>query len=398
MAVRAAERKDTVKSVALTAICFLAAAAASAATLNVTKTTDDPVNGCDADCSLREAVIAANLTVEHDTIVIPAGTYMLSLVGAGEDASLTGDLDFNENVTLVGDPAGGTIIDGILSDRLVHLTAGTVELVDLVLTRGSTVGDFFGAGGILVEYGTLTMTRCVLSDCTCDAYGGGIFSMGTVTIDRSAVIDNTGSSGGGVYHAGYNLTLINSTVSGNTATTQFSGGVSIDGLAYLTSIESSTFSDNTGPESSAVSFRSIASISNSIFDGDCVFIAGMGSLQSEGGNLESPGDTCHLIHATDQVGVSPAELNLGPLQVNGGTTQTHALLGGSFAIDSGVQTFCPATDQRGWLRWDGSCDIGAYEVGATESLIFSDGFEDGTLNAWSLADTNEGGWGWVPRR
>jgi len=372
-----------VKSIALTAICFLAAAAASAATFNVTKTTDDPVNGCDADCSLREAVIAANATVEHDTIVLPAGTYMLSLVGAGEDEAMTGDLDLNENITLVGDPAGGTIIDGILSDRLVHLTAGTAEFIDLVLTRGSTTGDFYGAGGILVESGTLTMTRCVLSNCTCDAYGGGIFSLGTVTLDRSAVIGNTGSSGGGVYHAGNNLTLINSTVSGNTATAQFSGGVSIDGLASLTSIESSTLSDNTGPESSAVSFRSIASISNTIFDGTCTFIAGMGSLQSEGGNLESPGNTCELIHPTDQVGVSTAELNLGPLQNNGGVTPTHEPLGGSVAIDTGNQAFCPTTDQRDWLRWDGSCDIGAYEVGAIGSLIFSDGFEDGTTNAWS---------------
>jgi len=372
-----------VKPIALTAILSLVAVASSAATLHVTKATDDPVNGCDADCSLREAVIAANATVEHDTIIVPAGTYMLSLVGANEDAAATGDLDLDENVTIVGDPTGGTVIDGILADRLIHLTAATVELIDLSLIRGSTTGDFFGAGGILVESGTLTMTRSALSDCTCDAYGGGIFSLGTVILDRSAIIANTGSSGGGVYHAGDNLVLINTTVSGNTATTQFSGGVSIDGLAYLTSIESCTISDNIGPESNAVSFRSIASVANTIFEDGCAVIAGMGSLQSEGGNLESPGNTCRLIHATDQVGVSPAALNLGPLQNNGGGTLTHALLAGSVAIDAGNNALCPTTDQRDRIRWDGSCDIGAYEVGATGSPIFADDFEDGTTDAWS---------------
>lgn len=369
--------------IVLTVVSVLAAVSAFGATFNVTKTTDDPIDGCDSDCSLREAVIAANSTTEHDTIIIPAGTYELSLTGAGENGALTGDLDFDENVTLIGDPSGGTIIDGLLSDRLVHVKAGAVELVDLVLTRGQTIGDFYGAGGILVESGSLTMTRCVLSDCVCDAHGGGIFSLGTVHLDRTAIIGNTGSNGGGVYHAGDNLTLTNSTVSGNTATNNDSGGVSIDGLALLTSFESSTLSGNSGPESGAVSFRSIASASNTIFEGDCFFVPGMGSLQSDGGNLESPGDTCELIHASDQVLVSAAELNLGMLQNNGGTTPTHALLGGSVAIDTGSNASCPVSDQRDWTRWDGSCDIGAYEAGALEPELFSDGFEDGTTNAWS---------------
>jgi hypothetical protein len=57
---------------------------------------------------------------------------------------------------------------------------------------------------------------------------------------------------------------------------------------------------------------------------------------------------------------------LGPLQNNGGPTQTHALLAGSPAIDA-VTSGCPPppTDQRGVLRPQGAaCDIGAYELGA----------------------------------
>jgi CSLREA domain-containing protein len=373
------------KAAVLAAVLVMASVVAGAATLTVTKTTDDPVDGCDADCSLREAVIAANATVEHDTIVVPAGTYGLTLFGAGEDGALTGDLDFNENATVVGDPLGGTVIDGMLSDRLVHLRAGTLELVDLVLTRGRTVGDTFGAGGVLVQFGTLTMTRCVVSDCSCDATGGGVFiySLSTVTIDRSAIVGNTGASGGGVFHAGDNLVVVNSTISGNTATVQYSGGITVDDWAYLTSIESSTITGNTGPESSAASFWNIASISNTIFDGTCAFVSPFGSLQSEGGNLESPGDTCTLVHPSDQVGVSAAALALGPLQNNGGVTPTHGLLDGSAAIDTGSNAYCPDADQRGWQRWDPTCDIGAFEVGAIGPPIFDDGFEDGTTGAWS---------------
>src|SRR5688572_15527310 len=38
---------------------------------------------CDADCSLREAILAANALAGPDEVVLPAGTYMLSLVAAG---------------------------------------------------------------------------------------------------------------------------------------------------------------------------------------------------------------------------------------------------------------------------------------------------------------------------
>jgi CSLREA domain-containing protein len=371
------------KRVTLAAVFCLVSIMASGETLTVTKTSDDPVNGCDSDCSLREAVIAANATVEHDTILVPAGTYVLSLVGADEDAAATGDLDLIEDVSIVGNPTGGTVIDGNLSDRLVHLNGATVELADLVLIRGSTTGDWYGAGGILVESGALTMTRSVLSDCSCDAHGGGIFSLGTVNIDQSAIVGNTGFRGGGIYHAGIDLTIVNSTVTGNTATDQGSGGISTDGLALAASIESSTITNNVGVHSDAVSFLSEVSVTNTIFDGSCAISPGMGVVNSAGGNLESPANTCGLAHPSDLVGATAGELNLGPLQGNGGLTPTHALHVGSVAIDSGTDPLCPATDQRDWLRWDGSCDIGAFEVNAIGSLLFANGFESGGTGAWS---------------
>jgi len=51
---------------------------------------------------------------------------------------------------------------------------------------------------------------------------------------------------------------------------------------------------------------------------------------------------------------------LGPLQDNGGPTQTMALQEGSLAIANGDPDGAPLTDQRGVARGD-HVDIGAFQ-------------------------------------
>ena len=53
-----------------------------AATLTVTKGADKNDGVCDADCSLREAIGAANAAFGADTVELPVGTYTLNLAGA----------------------------------------------------------------------------------------------------------------------------------------------------------------------------------------------------------------------------------------------------------------------------------------------------------------------------
>ena len=116
------------------------------------------------------------------------------------------------------------------------------------------------------------------------------------------------------------------------------------------------------------------------------------TMTSNGGNVESEGDTCQFTHATDQVNVTAAELALEPLQNNGGPTDTHALLEGSVAIDAGVNCPPPATDQRGMSRPDGDamgrgdCDVGAVEFADCDAS----GVDDGTEIVQGILDDSDG--------
>ena len=106
-------------------------------------------------------------------------------------------------------------------------------------------------------------------------------------------------------------------------------------------------------------------LTNSVIDGDCIYPS---LITSTGYTIESPGDTCGFDQPTDQVNASAGALALGPLQDNGGPTETHALGAGSVAIDVIAVDACldadgePLTDdQRGFPR-DSMCDVGAFEV------------------------------------
>jgi hypothetical protein len=65
---------------------------------------------------------------------------------------------------------------------------------------------------------------------------------------------------------------------------------------------------------------------------------------------------------------SPIDPRLGPLQDNGGPTQTMALLSGSPALNAGDPTQRGATDQRGVVR-AGGVNIGAYQDSGSALIL-----------------------------
>ena len=131
-----------VRAALITLLLIGAMPVANAATFVVTKIADTNDGVCDADCSGRESVIAANALAGADSITLPAGVYTLTLGAAGEDAAASGDLDILESLTINGAGARTTIIDGNANDRIIefHKNIGSSALSNMTLRNGSAPG------------------------------------------------------------------------------------------------------------------------------------------------------------------------------------------------------------------------------------------------------------------
>jgi CSLREA domain-containing protein len=238
---------------------------------------------------------------------------------------------------------------------IVNWSGASLAIIESTIAGNSATGGSACGGGIR-NIGTLTVTGSTISGNTrsgdSSATGGGICNgaygyAGTATITNSTVSGNTaGVAGGGIHNQQYStLLLTNSTVTGNTAPT--GGGINHGGTLTLTNalVAANTAADEAnGPDLFVMSFvTGITAVGHSL-------------IGSASGHTIPNGTNGNI------VGVAPAALHLGALEDNGGPTRTHALLAGSPALDAGTPGACPAADQRGVTRPQGSaCDIGAFE-------------------------------------
>src|SRR5436309_2887718 len=104
--------------------------AAEAATFTVDSVFDEvdaaPGDGhcatAGSKCTLRAAIEETNALAGADAINLPAGTYLITIAGAGEDLAATGDLDITGSVSIVGAGAATTTVDGNHLDRVFQVT------------------------------------------------------------------------------------------------------------------------------------------------------------------------------------------------------------------------------------------------------------------------------------
>ena len=200
----------------------------------------------DGDCSLREAVQAANhdmavdgcaagIAGERDIVRVPPGIYPLTLRGIPDDANIAGDIDLISDVVIAGASDGGTVIDGTVGsngDQIFDVIVGSVEFVDLTMTGAQP--NFNGQSVIQVAEGAhLVMRRCIVTENNGSSGSFGILVHGALEMFDSVISDNLASSGAGIFClAEGTVELTRTSITANRA--EYSGGaIDCSGGSFL---------------------------------------------------------------------------------------------------------------------------------------------------------------------
>ncbi|AMV41026.1 hypothetical protein VT85_26560 (plasmid) [Planctomyces sp. SH-PL62] len=358
--------------------------------------------------SLREAIGLADDTLDFSALspaeqgqVIPISdfdstiSFATSLAGATITLSTAGDGRAGPSAFAVNSPI---VINGPAGDSGVTLSAagtamrlfavasgGRLTLRNLTLVGGTAQGSAGGSGdggdgvgGAIYNEGRLSIFNSTLTGNTArGGIGGSVLGFGG---------DGGDGQGGAVFNEAGTVVIINSTFTGNSAiggaggTALFLDGDDGQGLGgglfnhngSLT-VTNSTFSMNNVVQPLGATLiaagrgiynlndsnpTAYTSISSTIIGQSDIFIedfTGTGS-PAQGSNNVIRRMSGGLFSST-----ITADPLLGPLQNNGGPTQTMALVGSSPAIDEGISFNVALTDQRGVPRNVYRVDIGAYE-------------------------------------
>ena len=346
--------------------------AAHGATLVVTNLNDAGAG------SLRQAIIdaAAGDSIEFGVI----GTIVLT----------SGTLVIDKNLNIHGPGQDHLRISGNNASRVLHVQFGSVFISGVTIRDGFSVEG----AGIRNEAALTLFDTAVRNNEATIGGGAGILNSGTLSLGNTTVRENnvTSGSGAGIANDGGTVTLRNATVSNNRAANG-SGGILNLGAAAALFINNSTISENGAGNNSGGIFNGgtlrithSTITNNSAASGGGIFNSGVADLTntivanspsgndcagaaviSLGHNLDSDG-SCGLTGVGDLSSMNPL---LAPLANYGGPTATHALMGGSPAIDHVPLGSCFAgTDQRGVARPQGpACEIGSYELGAPCTLL-----------------------------
>lgn len=401
-------------------VCF-SMQTALAATFTVTKIGDTSDGACDADCSFREAVTAANNAASDDII-----TFDGTVFGSAQTIVLSlGEIIINANGSLTINGTGSNLltIDGNNASRILTVNLATATINGMTFTRGNGVssintgraGAVYNAGGTAVINNSvitnnsavnggglnnasssgndahLTLNNCIVSNNTATtSSGGGMqnFSTSTIIINNSLFVGNTsgGTTGGGGAQFNGIVRVTNSTFANNSAPSGSGGGIQSNGSNQI--LTNVTISGNSSANNGGGLHRGSTNVNffirNSIIAGNNGVSTSpdvtnsTGGLDSEGNNIIGNVGTSTGWEMSDLLNTNPM---LGTLADNGGPTMTFLPMAGSPAIDGGqncvLDLTCATnnppqavtTDQRGVMRPSGTAvDIGSVEVASMATI------------------------------
>ena len=284
------------------------------------------------------------------------------------------------------------ITNSVISENMSNGAAGgvyslsdndssNVEIINSTLNN-NTSSD---SGGGILSTSTSKTSLVIITNSTIrnnsSLSGGGVLSSSNgfgvnatakIVVNSSSIINNASDDkGGGLYAYSSNsnseVTINNSTITGNVSNNNSGGGIYSEAGSGFTlgsssvTIYNSTFNSNTGTSGGGIATSantSTLTVGGSIFENSSISNNGTNSVSSNGYNIFTDAPTGTV--GTDQISITPAQINLGTLANNGGTTQTLLPGIGSIAIDAGDPS--DMTDAQNGAVFGGIRDIGAAEA------------------------------------
>lgn len=355
----------------------------SGGTLNLTNVTITSNKGNFAGGGIRSDGTAtlSNVTISNNNAEYGGGirnTGTLNFTGgtvSGNGAYQTG------GIYIMGNNSQTTLTNLTVSDNTGQAngggiqSGGTTNMSNLTVTGNKSTGGYGGgiAGGTTLVNSTVSgntafrgggvwginlISKSTISGNTANGEGGGVYN-GQNIVNSTISGNFSKESGGGLYADQYGTTtLYNVTVTKNKANfdslnSAYGGGVAVVNgtFSFINSII-------------AVNYANTAGNPGTRLNDDCY-----GTVNSQGYNIMLSAESTSACNISG-FAVTLANPQLGDLQNNGGSTQTHSLLVGSPAIDAGNSNGCNdnnnnlTSDQRGFVRpfpAGGRCDIGAFE-------------------------------------
>jgi len=225
----------------------------------------------DGNCTLREALLAAQLNLAWDGCAAGDNTVdniVFALDGTIMLSPALGEFVVNHPVSIEGNGQERTILDAGGNSRIFHVATGPFNLYGMTLRNGHTdsaaAGRHGGAiynvdaslnlaeitienshavgalstGGAIYSEGQLILVDSLIQGNSSEVAGGGVMGIGAaVEIDNTVIRDNRVSSGaagagGGLALGGGELTMVASLVEDNSVegVEVGGGGIAIDDL------------------------------------------------------------------------------------------------------------------------------------------------------------------------
>ncbi|MDB9314602.1 DUF4347 domain-containing protein [Spirulina sp. CS-785/01] len=369
--------------------------------------------GMTGDFTLRNSTVSDNVSANSGAGIANFNGDLTVI-----DSTISGNSGGGGISSYVGDMS---VTNSTITDNISQFNGAGINIDGAVSLTNSTVSDntsLPGTGGAIHSNTAINLTNSTISENSSNSGGGGLHSGGDITVNNSLIRGNSVNTWGGGINSHANVTANNSTIRNNQAALG-GGGINSDG--HIT-VNNSTINNNTAIQGGGLRSTSAMTVTNSTISGNHAYGYGGGIRSNNGSGTirnstiafniadadnEGTGDgggiyrfgttgtfniENSIIAQNTDIGGQANDLKgtfdsiqyslfedpngatittsnnniigqdpkLSALGNHGGTTQTHALLPGSPAINAGTSTNAPTTDQRGLLR--NIVDMGAFEV------------------------------------